>query len=218
MQINLSLSQLFFEAFGYASPAFNPKFKDVTGDVALKRKETGKHGSAYYAKDVLGKEIYLPIDIQVGHDYILGTKTRYAEKFGIKEQDGSYSGRWSLPYPVLSAIEIKPHIIDTELTERDGMVSELINISGYSINVRGMLVNKNNEFPEDDFDILTRLVGLKTPIQIRNVVTDILLTPTNPECVVSIRSLRFPETKSKHVRGYELNMMSEIPFSLIDIS
>lgn len=220
MEINLSLSKLFEQAFGYKSPAFDPVFDPVIGDKAGKRKETGKYGSDYYASDVLGREYYLPIEVQVGHDLIPGTQTSYADKLGASDGYGSVSGRWNLPYPVMS-IDLKPHVIDTELTERNGVVSELINISGYKISIHGLLINqKANEFPEDDFDMLNRLANLQTAFRINNVKTDIVLLDSgNSDKLVSVRNLSFPKYPGvKHVQPYELELFSEVPFNLIDIS
>ena len=219
-EIYFSLGDLFQEAFGYKSQAFQPNVKNIKGDKDVTRTNAGKHGSPYYAKDIVGREYYLPIEVQVGSDLIPGTNTSYARAFGVTNSSGAYDGRWNLPYPVMSA-DVMVHVVDTALTERDGLVSELINLSGYKIKIKGLLINKlANEFPEDDYNTLVKLVSLKTPVRINSVKTDILmLNMGNRDKTVTIRNLKFPEAKGmKHVQPYELEMITELPFNLIDIS
>ena len=211
--VNLSLGQLFLQAFGYKTDAFDPVVPQIKGDIPSYRTETGKLGGAYYANDLMGREVYMPVEVVVGNDIIPGTSTTYAKKFGVP------GGKWQLPYPVISATRTV-HIIDTELTERDGMVSELINLSSVKISIKGFLINQANEFPEDDFDTLNRLFALKTVISINCPYTDLLLNDiTNGAKTVTIRSLSFPERRGvKHVVPYELELMADVPFNLVDIT
>jgi hypothetical protein len=214
MAIDLSLGQLFTEAWGYRTAAFEPTFDGVLGDTPFTRVEAGKlAGSPYYATDVLGNEYYLPVEVQVGNDN--------AEAFGLRNSDGALAGRWNLPYPILS-INSRKRIIKTELTERNGPVMELVNIGGYEIVIKGFLINQtSNEFPEDDFTTLMRLYKLNTVLRINNPVTDIALMgpDNNGSDEVVIESLTFPEHGGvKHVRPYELRLCSNEPFNLIDIS
>lgn len=213
MQISISLAEIFRNVWGISPNAFVGKFGTLRGDGAVPgQSKMGKHGSLYYQDT--NPLIYLPIQVEVGDDPIPATpNTTYAEKFGQPD------GKWWLPNPVLSW-DLKVHVVDTELTERDGMVSELINISGYKISVKGLLVNETaNEFPEKDYDTLLRLVNLKTPFKINNPATDILLmNGGNNTKMVTVRGLRFPGKEGvKHVKAYELELESEIPFNLIDI-
>ena len=221
MEIHFNISALFEQVWGYKSSAFDPKAGKVTGDNVFTRTEVGKVAqSPYYAKDVNGREYYLPIEVQVGFDKIPGTETTYAEALGIQNQDGSYTGRWNLPYPVMSATN-KKLVIDTPLTERRGFVSEYINTEAWRISVKGLVIGKGNEYPEADVATLIRLYNMNIPIKVNNVVSDmLLLSPDNTGSdLVTIRSLNFPGREGvKHVRAYELELVSEAPFNLIDIS
>jgi hypothetical protein len=220
MQINLA--DLFFEAFGYKTDAFEEALtaNPVDGDKKGSRVETGQHGSPYYVFDSLGREYFLPIKVVVGNDIIPGTSSTYAEALGATDASGNPVDYWYLPYPVLSA-DVNKHIIDTELTERNGMVSELINIGGYKINVKGFIINQiGNDYPENDMNILNRLFNINKAVEIYNPVTDVLLMNANSGSrTVTLRSLKFPERPGvKHVRAYELEMWSNVPFNLIDIA
>ncbi len=222
MQISISLAEIFRNAFGFQPNPFLGKFGNIRGDGKAGSpgtKDMGKHGSLYYQDN--NPLIYLPVQVEVGDDPIPATPdTTYAEKFAGANYKKGKATTWWLPNPVTSC-DIKVHIIDTELTERDGMVSEGINISGYKINVKGLLVNENaNEFPEKDYDTLLRLVNLKTPFKINNPATDIILmNGGNNTKMVTVRGLRFPGKEGvKHVKAYELELESDLPFNLIDIS
>ena len=212
MTIDISLGELFLQTFGYATKAFDPKFSKVVGDNKFSRVETGAHGSPYYATDLLGREYYLPMEVQVGLDN--------AEALGVTDAYGGVTGRWMLPYPIIS-LDMKKRIVKTDLIERNGPVMELVNTGGWDITVKGLLINKDNEFPEADFTTLVRLCNLNKVIRLNNPVTDIVLKGVGgmPDRDVVIESISFPETKGvKHVRGYLLKMCSNEPFNLIDLS
>lgn len=228
--MEIDLDKYFLQAFGYSSPALKFQSKPIRGDKSFTnpllpgftgfRTEYGKIGSSPYYAKVGDREYYMPLEIQVGTDKIPNTKTTYAQALGVTDSKGTYIGRWRLPFPVMSA-DLIAHVIDTELTERNGMVSELINLSGYRIKIRGLLVNQNaNEFPEDDYNTLTKLASLNTPITLHNVRTDILfMNSGNVNKQVTIRGLHFPERPGvKHVQPYELDMVTEMEFNLVDIS
>ncbi|MCD6011638.1 MAG: hypothetical protein K0Q79_1500 [Flavipsychrobacter sp.] len=204
-QINLSIGELLLEQYGHDSKRYKPLFPSLPPEKA----------GLYWSKD---KKYYLPVMIDVGSGKVPGTQTEYRSLLGVKGDEGQYTGKWHLPHPVMS-IELNAHIVDTELTERDGLVSELVNVSGYKIHIKGLLINRqSNDFPAEDFDTLNRLFNLKIPVKIVSEVTNILLR-NNPEKLVTIRSLKFPEHPGvRNVRPYELELYSEMPFSLIDIS
>ena len=203
-----NLSVLFQEVFGYKSKAFEPDLKRVP-----QRAEYGKAASSpYYAVDNAGVEYFLPVELIVPSDI--------AATVGISNGDGSTANRWMLPYPVLS-FSLNKRFIETELTERRGTVKELINTGDYRISIKGFLIGKGNDFPEDDFTTLTRIVELGVAVKINNPITDIILLRPgragSDEVVIS--SLRFPPVIGvQNVRAYELELMSDEPFNLIDIS
>lgn len=226
--MNLSLTEAFLRSVDYPIDTFADRlsFAEVKGDRKAgrgigTRTETGIYGSRYYAEDVLGKEYYLPVKVTVGNNIIPGSSSTYAEALGIDDKKGDYTGVWDLPYPMISAAEQTKKIVDTELTERGGMVSELINLSGYKISIRGYLINqKANEFPQDEYDTMVRLGNLNIPVRIDNVMTDILFMDSqNPGRMATIRNMKFtPRPGVKNVVEYMFDLITEVPFNLIDIS
>lgn len=214
--INLSIGELLMRVYGEgAQPG---TVKDIYGVREQFRKEDGKYGSPFYAKNLLGREYYMPIEVNVGHEPIPGTSITYADKLGVLNSQGAATGRWYLPHPVISA-ELAVNVIDTVLTERRGRVSQLINMDAYRIRVRGFIISKDNSFPEDDVETLDKLVKLGVPVRISCPFTDILLNEDGAEDrYVTLRRLRWPELPGvQGVRPYELDMMNEIPFNLEEV-
>ena len=212
-EINLDLVDFFEKTFGYTTTAFDPKFKQVSGDQGSlgRGSATGASGSDYYAIGNNGREYYMPIKIVYpGPDITL--------------PDGSVTSGLNvdlyLPYPVFS-ISSRKTIIETPLTERRGTVKELINIEDYQISVKGFIIGTTNEFPEADVTTLVRLYENNTAISIHNPMTDIfLLRPDRSGSdKVVIKDLEFPEVKGvKNVRAYSFKLLSDEPFNLTDIS
>lgn len=207
-EISLSLAELFEQAFGYKTKAFEPKFGHVTGDgnSLSDRREQGANGSPYYATDAMGREYYMPVTMT------------YEERSSLAGT-GTESGvlrKWNLPYPVIS-ISSKKTIIETALTERRGTVKELINVEDYEITVKGFIVGNTHELPEQDLAMLRTLYEQNAPVSLACPLTDIfLLRPgRGGSDQVVITELKLPVlTGIKNVRPYELKIVSDEPFNL----
>ena len=218
---SLSLADLFEKTFGYKTQAFDPKFDHVTGDgnSLSGRKEQGASGSAYYASDTPGMEYYMPVTLT------------YPDVSSIPDPPPGTAGQsnndsftilktWALPYPVIS-INSKKTIVETPLTERRGSVKELIGIKDYEITIKGFIIGRTNEFPEEEVTRLRTIYELNSAISIQCPLTDIfLLRPDRSGSdQVVITDLKFPAvTGIKNVRPYELSFVSDEPFNLISIS
>ena len=210
--ITFSIADLFEKAFGYKTQAFAPDFNTVPGrdtQSGLSRAEYGAHGSPYYAEDALGREYFLPVKIiypDIGNE--------------LNATDPGAQREWMLPYPVIS-VTTKKTIVETALTERRGTVKEIVNIQDYEIIIKGFIVGNDNEFPEQEITTLRSVYELNAPVSIQCPLTDIfLLRPDRSGSDQAvIRELKFPALPGvKHVRPYELSMVSDEPFNLISIS
>lgn len=199
MEINLNLSQLFFEAFGRDTPAFNPDFNLVFGDSPANRNENGTAaGTSFYGKDDMGREVYLPITLSYPD---AGSNTP-----SFKD--------WVLNYAVVS-IDSNKLLIRTPMTERRGEVVELVNQESYLINIKGFLINNiSNNIPEADIMLLKKVYEINEPLVLRCALTDIFLGNDK----VVIMSLNFPEVRGvKNVRPFEMKLMSDAIFNLIEL-
>ena len=202
-EISFNLADIFERAFGYRTAAFDPEFAEARGNNPALRVDQGAHGSAYYAKDSLGTEYYMPVTIAYPDN---------AETGALK--------KWDLPYPVIS-ITSRKTIVETPLTERRGTVKELINIQNYEIVVKGFIIGNTNEFPEDAVTTLRSIYEQNVPLSIQCPLTDIfLLRPDRSGSdQVVLYEIKFPAISGiKNIRPYELHFVSDEPFNLISIS
>ena len=195
MQIDLAL--IFGQLFG---SRFNPDVKPVTGIVKGNRTEYGTAaGARLYGIDaVSGVEYYLPATLEWKEPNVTG----------LRQLD--------LPHPLVSVTASK-NIIETQLTERRGTVKELINANDLQITIRGVIIGKTNEFPEEVVTQLWELYSQNVAMTLKNGLTDIFLINSDTQGYdkVVIKSLTFPEIRGvKHVKGYEMQLVSDVPFSL----
>jgi hypothetical protein len=211
---------LFEQVWGYRPAAFDPQFADINGVTAGKRTEYGKANNApYYRVDeVLGREVYMPIEL-IYDDETQDNGT--VQSAGIAIASGPSGSLKSIYLPnaiVCGDIHLSKTVVDTALTERRGSVSELITINNFRIQVKGCLINPVNEFPEDLFTAMNSLFESCQPVQVNNVVTDILFQRFGGSRLATVRNLRFYQSPGvKHVVPYELELVSELPFSLLEI-
>lgn len=204
-EINVSI--LIEEAFGVKVDDFNPDFKSMPI-----RQETGKAaGTPFYSK--FGKqEYFLPITFTYTEDSPLDTNDNASL---------SIEKTIELP-PSLVSISSKMDIVETKLTERRGTVKEMISLGDYEINIRGFVIGPNrNDLPEDIIAQLRALRELGKPIKMACALTDIFLV--RPDRLgsdeVVIVSFDLLEMRgSKNVIPYVMRLISDEPFSLIDIS
>lgn len=169
---------------------------DISGEVAGSRTEIGLYGSNYYATGTNGREYYLPVTVS------------YIDELGDEVV-------FNLPYPIVSFTRQKK-IIATDMTERNSQVMELINNGSWNITIRGFCINTVNELPESDVQKLMALEGQKQSVKIRSVLTDLILNNTGYLAVVN--SMNVMEVRgSKMMRPYELSLISNQEFNLLDI-
>jgi hypothetical protein len=112
----------------------------------------------------------------------------------------------------VSSFTNKKTIVETPLVNRQGTVKEEISVSDWDINIKGLIVSPDNDYPEDDVYMLNELYRLGKSLGIENARASLIME--NQERVV-IRSLTFPELKGmKHVQAFEMNLSSDFDFEL----
>ena len=213
-EISFSLGDLFERTFGYKTQAFEPEFAQVQGNTLPYRTEQGSLGSPYYSTDALGREYYMPVTFK----YPDTSQPTAQNNVAGNTQAGLKT--WELPYPVIS-VSSRKTIIETPLTERRGTVKELINIQDYEITIKGFIISKANEFPENDVAILRNVYEQNSALSLQCPLTDIfLLRPDRSGSdQVVITELKLDGVSGiKNVRPYELRLVSDTPFNLTAIS
>ncbi|PQJ09494.1 hypothetical protein CJD36_019840 [Flavipsychrobacter stenotrophus] len=201
MSIQLSIAQLFSDVHGVdAGFEFAP-----VADV-FSRKQYGDYGSPYYKKDQFGRDYYLPATVTFAGG-------------GIVLPDGAVTSGlnviWDLPFAVV-AIDNTKTIIKTGMTEREGAVNQVVNINSYNINIKGLLIGKGNEYPEDLEKMLRDVFVSGSAMALRNVKTDIYLNGMGYNVIVE--SINIPAHPGvQHVVGYDLRLTSNSIFDLEEI-
>jgi len=153
---------------------------------ATNRLEQASLGGRYYGSDVFGREFFLPVQL-----------------------DG-----YVLPFAVVS-VNCKKIIVSTPLPERGGSVKELISIDDYMINLKGIVINDTNVFPESQIIDLHELFLKNRSINMQCVLTDIFLNGAFDQRVV-IKDLKFPPISGvEHARPFEMELESDMNFELL---
>jgi hypothetical protein len=189
--MEFDINNLFSKAFGYQPPE-NFHIDDTAAEKAI----SGSLGSPYYANDLLGREMFLPVVFTLG----------------IKE--------YLIPFAVIS-INAKKIIVSTPMPERGGEVIELISISSYGINIKGIVITDDNSFPEDDIKDLQQLFLANESILLRSVLTDIFLSPPpgqkGSDQRVVITEMKWPAVAgTENARPFEMDCMADTIFELTD--
>lgn len=203
----INLGQILKEE-GYEARGFEPKF-----DVPDKEWKFSNRAPSKEQRDSIGHASYYKPNPSagLGLNYFLPVTLEYL--------DEGKPASIELPFPVLT-ITGKKRLVETYLTQRNGTVKELISADGYEINIKGYMIGQKGSFPEADIKALQRLYEINQPISIHNVVTNIFLYRPQPKFSdkVVITEISIPEARgNKHVREYELKLVNDAPFNLMEI-
>lgn len=202
MTNQFDISSTFKQAFGinppinYSIPARQNNVQDSFNPAGFSIPEKritstrAKLGSSLYDQDLFGREYFLPVTLG-----------------GVK-----------LWFPVIS-LSLKKEVIETSMVERRGSVKEIISTEDIRINIKGLIVNPNYEFPEDELSQLNDLICRNESVEIRSALTDIFfIDKTNPIAdtyKVVIREVPIPPIAGvMHVRPYEIMCVSDTVFEL----
>lgn len=120
-------------------------------------------------------------------------------------------GDIEMPNAVIS-ITGKKTIIETPMVGRAGSVKELISIDDYEINLTGVLVGKNREYPEDLVASMRDLWKRNQSVKLISALTDLVME--NNDKVV-IKTIDFPAVGAiEDAQVVKLTATSDIPFEL----
>lgn len=150
---------------------------------APKRLEQSSLGQPYYASDLFGREFFLPVTLN-----------------GVL-----------IPFAVLG-VTWKKTIVETPLPERGGNVNELIAIDDYQFNIKGILINDSNVFPESDLIKLHDIFIINASLTMRSVISDIVL---KGDAKVIVKEVKWPAVSGvEHAKPFEMDLKSDMIFDL----
>jgi hypothetical protein len=152
---------------------------------ASPRIENSSLGSQYYMEDLSGREFFMPVTI---NGYLI-------------------------PFAVMGMTWKKTYV-ETAMPERGGTVTELISIDDYLFNIKGILINSKNVFPEKEV-IDVRDIFLKNEsLTMRSVLSDIVLNGTYDHRVI-IKEIEWPHVSGvEHAKPFEMELKADMIFDL----
>ena len=152
---------------------------------SLPKKQASNLGQEYYKEDLSGREFFLPVTL---NDYVL-------------------------PFAVMG-MTWKKTFVSTSMPERGGSVKELISIDDYEFNVKGILLNDDNSFPEQQIIDIHNIFLINASIIIRSVLSDIVLKG-NAEQKVIVKDIKWPAVVGvEHAKPFELVLESDMILDL----
>ena len=183
----------FFSAANKVENALFGKKKSDESDFdfgeTIERREYNMNGVSFYGNNNNGNEVFLPI--------------------WLIRPDGSRL----LLQNTVSDFSNKKTIVETPLVNRKGTVKEEISISDWEINVKGIIVSADFDYPDEQVSELNELYESDDSLGIENARSSLVLGGNE---MVVIKSLRFPELKGmKNVQPFEMNLVSDLEFDLI---
>ena len=204
MNSEFDLGEIFKRVWGYSAPPLlfalqNTVEKKIFGNSSdtsdysfatpSERREFNIKGSPFYGLNNNGNEVFLPI--------------------WLIKADGS---KFMLQNTV-SSIVSKKTIVETMLVNQQGSVKEEISMDDWEINVKGIIVSPDGDYPDQQVFDLKELYKLGESLEIENARTSILLEDNER---VVIKNFKLPELKRmKNVQAFEMDLVSDIEFKLI---
>jgi hypothetical protein len=159
--------------------------KDFAIEQATPVEQYSSLGQPYFDTDAYGREFFMPVKLN----------------------------GYSLSLPVIG-ITAKKTIVSTALPERKGTVKELINTDDWIINIKGIIIRPDNNFPEAEIIEMERLFAKDESLSMRSVLTDIFLKGDFEHRVV-LKSISFPAIAGvQHAKAYEMEFESDQIFDL----
>lgn len=195
--ITIDFQNLFADIWGYSPP--EPRIepteegeyeqRSVSIPTAPERKTNSSLGQPYFDSDPFGREFFMPVRI-----------------------DGML-----IPFAVIS-MNWRKTIVDTMMPERGGSVLEMISLNNYTFNIKGIFINEENEFPEEQIIQLRDLWKKNTSVEMRSVISDIVLTGQADDTTghkVAIREIAWPAVSGiEHAKPFEMDLISDTIFDL----
>ena len=157
---------------------------------AVKKTTTATGSPLYGLSDMIGREVFMPITLTAnGIDYHFPFSI-----IGTKNQK----------------IEKR-----TPMTERGGLVIEEVALGAWEMDLKGFLIDANDQFPDDQLTALNILYTNKQPVYLKCALTDIFM-PDGDRVVIN--NLDIPQkAKVIGVRDFSFTMTQDTIFDLYKV-
>lgn len=209
------LVDIFKSVWGYSAPPFILIGKNETETISYKKgisnskdsfgipvdeRTVNLFGEQFYGINNNGNKVFLPITLE--------------DSFGKKLQLQN----------TVSSMVCKKTIVETALVGRQGTVKEEISVDDWEINVKGIIISPDMDYPDVQVAELNQWFLSGESYKIINARTSLVFGDKDAltgglksgEEKVVFKSLRFPEVKGfKNMQAFECDLVSDIEFKLI---
>lgn len=212
----INIEKIFKETWGYiGSPIPDMVINQISGG----QNTTNKLGNNDSSIAIMGRDFKFgtrkeSIKSQKGvlyHGYNVSTDsiTYMPVKLSVSDDLTPYV---VLQNAVMSFMNSK-NIVSTALVNAQGEVNEIISEGAWEIDVKGVFVGDDGNYPEDAVESLRKMYGLNLALNIENVRSAICLTGTNEKVI--IKDLKFPELRGfENTQPYQMRLKSDVQFKL----
>ncbi|MFS2189813.1 DUF6046 domain-containing protein [Mucilaginibacter sp. Mucisp84] len=195
-QLLINLPDVFKTIYGYLPqtvpglPVSDDSNPFSVGTTSTEKRTTLKGSPLYGLSDVLGREVFCPVTINVaGKDY-------------------------GFPYAVLG-LRSRKILKETPMTERGGRVIEQIGVDAWEIILKGFFLHPLNQFPDEELDMLNQVYKYNEPVKLKCALSDLFLDTDDR---VVIASLDIPEkAKIIGVKDFAFTMIQNTILDLTKV-
>lgn len=190
----IDVAETFRTLFGY-NPAVVPTLPAATvspnpfniAQASNKKTTTAKGSPLYGLADMLGREVYMPITLV------------------------SKGVSYDFPFCIVG-LRNQKSLKRTSMVERGGDVIEEVSTGAWEMDLKGFLIDANNDFPDEQLSALITLYQNNEPVYLKCALTDLALLANDQ---VVIENLDIPaKAKVIGVRDFSFKMVQD---SILDL-
>ena len=193
------IEQVYNHLFGYRGMPFPYGENSLENDIIESRVDSFKSLKNIFKKSKIGVDFFMPM------------------KFYYEEDNDPILKIYQLPNEPTFSLGVQKNIVQTAIAGNniEGTVKELISTSDWNIEIKGVVINENeNTYPFKDIEEINKICLLDKPIIVENE----LMMSLGIENIV-IKKLEFVEMVGvQNAQGYKISAVSDgdIELELVD--
>ena len=163
-----------------------------------------RFGIDYNKQGAYGQDIWFPIKLSSNINISENSKAPIFEHISVDID------------ACTTSVQLIKSIVRTPVIERKGSVIEVCDIENPRFTIRGFLIDKNRQVPEQDILNLTKMFETTSPILLHGGYVDLFLAKSDR---VVISDLEFPEVQGRNhwIRPFTLQCEADFIEDLINI-
>ena len=109
------------------------------------------------------------------------------------------------------SVTANKNITSTQLSERIGTIKEVFSIGDYTFNIKGLLIARDNRFPDDQISTLIKLYESNKAIDLHNALSDLVLK-SSKKVVIKTLNIYKDNRKTKDETHVPFDMTCDSDF------